>query len=310
MEIRYIKREDIDRAKYDGCVHYAMNHLVYGYSWYLDNVADGQWDVLVEDDYESVMPLPWNEKLLGYKQIYQPMLTQQLGIFSVNPLTPRRIQKFLEAIPKEYRRINISLNEKIRFEDGALDYKATKKPNLLLDLSRGYEEVAKGYNQNLKRKLKANPERTLTLTSDVKPEVLVEMTRHYHKEKGTKIPDALYHTALRVIYNALHRGIGFMSGMRNENGEIIAAACFIFSRDRVINLMNVSNEEGRATHAMAHIFDMLIRSFAGKPILLDFEGSSVEGIAQFYRSFGSTEVSYTSISKNELPWWLKMVVKG
>ncbi|MEM6725303.1 MAG: hypothetical protein AAF598_14780 [Bacteroidota bacterium] len=94
MEIRYLKRDEIDQLKWDSCVHYANNGQVYGYTWYLDNVAE-DWDGLVEGDYESVFPLVWNSKIFGIKQLYQPFLSQQLGLFSVNLLSKARLQTFI-----------------------------------------------------------------------------------------------------------------------------------------------------------------------------------------------------------------------
>ena len=47
--------------KWDNCITNAPNGLIYGYSFYLDHMAK-QWDALVLNDYEAVMPLTWNKK--------------------------------------------------------------------------------------------------------------------------------------------------------------------------------------------------------------------------------------------------------
>ena len=56
MEIRFVKKEDIDKIKWNSCVHYAINGNIFGYMWFLDSVSK-EWDALVEGDYESVLPL-------------------------------------------------------------------------------------------------------------------------------------------------------------------------------------------------------------------------------------------------------------
>ena len=66
MDLRLLSREAIEAAKWNGCVHYASNSKIYGYTWYLDNVAE-EWMGLVEGDYQSVFPLVFNQKLLGTK---------------------------------------------------------------------------------------------------------------------------------------------------------------------------------------------------------------------------------------------------
>ena len=79
MNIQYLKSADIDKVKWNSCVHYANNGNIFGYMWFLDFVAK-DWDALVEGDYESVFPLVWREGLFGRKELYQPSLMREMGI--------------------------------------------------------------------------------------------------------------------------------------------------------------------------------------------------------------------------------------
>ena len=54
--IQYISREKLNVKKYNDCIKSALNSRVCAFSWYLDIVA-GNWDVLILNDYEAVMPL-------------------------------------------------------------------------------------------------------------------------------------------------------------------------------------------------------------------------------------------------------------
>ena len=56
--IQYLKNNEIDIEKYDNCIKSSLNSRIYAFSWYLNIVADN-WDVLVLNDYEAVMPLPF-----------------------------------------------------------------------------------------------------------------------------------------------------------------------------------------------------------------------------------------------------------
>ena len=80
--IRDVLHKEIDFIKWDNCISNAPNGLIYGYSYYLDHMAS-QWDALVLNDYEAVMPLTWNRKY-GIHYLYQPFLTAQLGVFGKN----------------------------------------------------------------------------------------------------------------------------------------------------------------------------------------------------------------------------------
>src|ERR1700722_8552724 len=107
--IRYLKRKDIDTARWDQCINGSPNGLIYGFHYYLDHMAAGQWDALVLDDYAAVMPPPGPRKP-GIRFLYQPAFTQQTGIFSHEALTPDVIQAFLAASARHFRFAEIFLN--------------------------------------------------------------------------------------------------------------------------------------------------------------------------------------------------------
>jgi len=96
MPIRHLTHKEINQKKWDTAIDQAVNGQSYAYAWYLDCVAEN-WDALVADDYAYIMPLPWNAKWLGVKQIYQPIFTQQLGIFGKEKPTKEIILSFLKA---------------------------------------------------------------------------------------------------------------------------------------------------------------------------------------------------------------------
>lgn len=304
MEIRLLKREEIEAPKWNGCVHYAINNKIYGYTWYLDNVA-GEWMGLVEGDYESVFPLVWNDKLFKIKQLYQPLLCQQLGIFSVNMLSKERINSFLEAIPKEFKYWEISLNDDNANATKLSQYEVNSKDNYLLYLNKPYEALYEAYSQNIKRNIKKAKQHNLYLTSNLKPEAFVAEVKAAQLRKGVVHPEALYHAAHRIIYNCFHRGKGVITAVYNSEHQLCAAIFFMFDRFSIVNLLNVSTEAGKDIGAMPYLLDLTIQREANSHKYIDFEGSSVEGIARFYKSFGAENVPYYQLKNNQLPWWIK-----
>lgn len=308
LDIKLLKREEIETPKWNGCVHYSANSRVYGYSWYLDNVADDWWG-LVEGDYESVMPLVWNDKMLKIKQIYQPFLCQQLGLFSINVCSKPRIEAFLNAIPAEFRFVDTQLNFLNTDIAEFKTWKIEQRPNFVLDLKRPYEEIQKAYSQNLRRILKKIEPNSLYATTDLKPELFVETAQQAHKNQKIALPSAFYHTALRVIYNCLHRGQGAIFAVYDAQQQLCAAAFIVFDGVRVLNLINFSTEKGHSLNAMHFLIDALIQNNANSLKLFDFEGSNIEGVARFYQSFGAINQPYLRLKTNNLPWYLRFLKK-
>lgn len=303
MNIKYVKREDIDRVKWDSCVHYAINGNISGYTWYLDNICE-QWDGLVEGDYESVMPLVWNDKWLGVKQIFQPFLAQQLGVFSVHVPSQKRVQGFLDAIPAEFKKIVMHLNEGIRLKT-AENFEVIERDNYVLNLYQDYDTIENNYSKNHKRSLKKARKFNHIIGGNLKPEKLMELYREHQGVKIKAFKDDSYHAAHRIIYNALHRGRGFISCIQSDEGEVLAAAFFTISHNRMTLLFPSTTPQGRTENAMHQLIDMLIQSNSPRKVLLDFEGSSVPSIARFYQGFGASSRPYVQLVRNDLPFWMK-----
>ena len=106
--IHHLSRKELDVEKYNACIANSVQSRIYAYSWYLDIVADN-WDVLVLNDYEAVMPLPWRSKFC-IKYIYPPCWTQQLGIFSDEVISENLTNRFINLIPKKFKKVTIQFN--------------------------------------------------------------------------------------------------------------------------------------------------------------------------------------------------------
>ena len=106
--LQYIKHSEIDSEKWNQCIDAAQNSRIYAYDWHLDRTAI-VWDALVLGDYDFVIPLPIRKKW-GIKYLYQPLLSQQLGIF---PIPPQNIaQLFYSEIVKLFPYSSFHLNSK------------------------------------------------------------------------------------------------------------------------------------------------------------------------------------------------------
>ena len=128
MEIKYTTYKNIDKAKWDNCILNATNHLIYAEAWYLDIVCPENWNALILNDYEAVMPLPLKSKM-GLTYVQQPIWTQQLGIFSTLKITEQLTTSFLQAIPKKMAMVSLNLNDYNITENHGL----VAKTNLILD---------------------------------------------------------------------------------------------------------------------------------------------------------------------------------
>src|SRR5262245_56125332 len=106
--ISYLTNEQINMKEWDACIETAPNGQVYAYSVYLNRMAKN-WDALVLNNYEAVMPLTWNKKY-GIHYLYQPPFTACLGVFG-KEVNANLLEEFLSHIPDKFRYWDIYLNQ-------------------------------------------------------------------------------------------------------------------------------------------------------------------------------------------------------
>src|SRR5882724_7828998 len=189
--IQYLVHKDIDKIKWDNCIHKASNSLIYASSLYLDAMSKN-WDALVLDDYEAVMPLTWNKKY-GIDYLYQPFFTASLGVFG-NKLNASITQRFLNAIPKKFIYWEIDLNEQNLLDKEVADKKiyAVKRVNIFLPLPENYEKIAAGYSRLARRKLKNSIQYEVVINTNTEPGIIIDQySTHYEKGNGA-VPKTAY----------------------------------------------------------------------------------------------------------------------
>lgn len=290
--INYLKHDQIDQQRWNDCIAHAPNGLVYAWSWYLDIVHPG-WEALVEivdDKYLNVMPLTCNRKY-GINYLFQPFFVQQLGVFSRQHVTLETTLRFLKAIPRKFRLVEIRLNEGNPLPEGQkrVDY----HQNHWLDLNHDYDTLLANYHDNNKRNLKKSLSNDLRLVKQVPIETIITLFRENRGATVTHWGDPEYDRLKRLAARALSSSNAFVYGVESsENQTIICGALFMISHGRITFLFSGNNALGKERHAMVFLLDQVIREFAGQPLILDFEGSDDENLARFYHGFGSHRVFY------------------
>lgn len=293
--IRYLQHKDIDKKKWDATIAECDN--IYAQSWYLDIVHPG-WEALVEDDYQSVMPLTGGKKF-GINYLFQPYFVQQLGVFSKSPMTAGKTESFLKAIPSAYRFAEIRLNEGNVFENNiqGIDYHR----NVLLDLNQDYKTIRDNYHQNTKRNLAKAENNNLQIVDTVIPYHVVAL---FTENRGTlldKWGDAEYARLTYLTQKAVNRHAAFILGVTEKGvGELLCAAIFMKTAHRITFLFSGLKQEGKDKQAMTYLLDQVIQRYANQPITFDFEGSDDANLARFYLGFGGHEVRYPSYTFNRL----------
>jgi hypothetical protein len=301
--IRLVRHKEIDTEKWDRAIHRSMNSRPYAMSWYLDATCR-EWDALIEDDYQVVMPLPKRTKW-GFQYVFVPHWVQQLGVFAPDPERAENAQRFLDRIPEEFSYMELWLNSGNKLNSA--NWEQYDSSNYELDLESAYEEIRKGFSKNCKRNVRRSADQGLSLLKNSSPEALIHLFRQNKGKKVGGLEDMDFERLKHLMHAGIHRGIAQCWGVFDDSNTQVAGAYFLFHFDRAVFLFSGLSEEGRERAAMFFLIDQFIREHAASGIILDFEGSNDSDLARFYSSFGAEDRKYLRLRKNRLPFYISWI---
>lgn len=303
--IRYLKHREIDFAKWNRCIESSFNGKPYAISWYL-NLASPNWDALVLNNYEAVMPLTHRKKF-GISYIYQPIMCQQLGVFSRIHTEPFSIDSFIETIPKHFKYIEIAVNSK-----NTLNKKTkvlvNQRINQLLNLNASYQNLYKNFSKSHKKNIEKSFNNGITIDSNHNSltDFLKFKFQSFENQKldikGFEI------NAYANLLNECYDKNLLKIYMAKNDSKIVSGAAFIIMNNRVF-IQSFSTDEGKRLSAIYLLIDRFIKDYENSNLILDFMGSIVPGINYRNKGFGSAEEKYDFIKINRLPWPLKTIKK-
>ena len=302
--IRYLKRQEIDTARWDACVTKAPNGWLYMQSFFLDGLGD--WGALVTEEYDYLLPLPTKKKF-GIRYSYVPPLTGQLGIVGTGPISTALVDDFLRHIPSSYLLADILLNEQNPPPSLPVN-DIFPKTNYVLPLQSEYAILYDRYSADAKKNLRQAANNALRAENGIPVEIVVAFYRAAYEEKNDFYSDADYHHIAALIASCINKGYGFTVGIRDARQELQAAAFFGIDNKRIYYLLGAPGPQGRRYNAVHCVIDEVIRKYAGTGLEFDFEGSDIPSVSAFYRKFNPIAKTYHLIHFSRLPRWLRRLL--
>jgi hypothetical protein len=240
---------------------------------------------LVENDYESVMPLPRKSRY-GIPYLIQPKFAQQLGIFSIKPIESSLVAEFLKKIPKKFVWQVLYLNSAC---GSVANTKLTPRVNIELSLNNTYKDLKQLFNQNTRRNINKANKLGCTVINYSNTDEYIRLFQLHPKFNPSKEMVNIYKN---IAEQSLQKKMGTILLAQSANGEPIAGALYLQALNRIVYLGSFNSLAGQESSAMFGIMNHVIENYASGTFILDFEGSVIPGIAQFFEGFGGKRKDY------------------
>jgi hypothetical protein len=280
-------------------INKSFNKLPYALSWYLDIVSP-KWDALILDDYIEVMPLAHRNKF-GIFYIFQPLLCQQLGVFSTVREGLFCIDDFFLAIPRKFKLIDMTINS-MNFVSGQIkNIRIETRTNQELKLDVSYEEIRKNYTKSHIHNIKKFDKNTVLKvdTSLTFPE-FYRIKYETIKNKGIKVLAKNSQVYFRLLKELDDNGKLKIFVVVTENGEIPGGICYMHLDFGRVSIQTFCVDCCKKSGFVFNFIDQFIQKNSNKKIIFDFMGSSISGIRDFNIGFGSRDVNYYYVRLNRL----------
>lgn len=271
--IRRLKYNEIDFDKYSQCLETSAQRKYSATKEFLDITSDKKWELLVYHDYEAVMPVPYVFKS-KIKIVHNPMLCQQLGIFSREDNVDIN-EAFLCFLKKNYLIRIYSFNEFNRFKT------SLKPKNNFLILPDEYESVYAKYSPKRKRKLRL--EEAIIKNSEIK-EITFEQAEDFIRQNFLGADkDEDVDSFILIFKKMFEKGcLNFLAFYLDRK---IINIIVTYTDEFTVALLGTFNDKEFVKLSGASV---LIDTCIKKNIetkIFDFEGSDLPNVEEFFRGF-------------------------
>ena len=304
--IRFLKHSEIDPEKWNQAVRNSLSPNILAEYELLNLLTDGNtWHALVENDYETVMPLPTRRKGV-LKYVYTPFFLPQMGIFHGQELPQYKFDLFLEKVTEHYVLADLLMNE-----HNAWDWGKRLTSNFVsyaLYLHLPYNELYVQFHENTKRNIKAaqKQQSRVTIQEEKAADIIAMFRNNRGQGENVRFQDDDYTRLQHVSDYLLAHNLLEVYGVRTAQNELAAGALFVKDGNR--RWFWFSGRDNRLSECkpMFLLLDAYIRDHAESDLLLDFNGSNNPNIARLYQGFGGIphSTAFVRIYKNQGWKWI------
>lgn len=300
--IHYVQRADLEVEKYNDCIANSIQSSIYAFSWYLDIVAD-HWDVLVLNDYEAVMPIPWRKKY-GIKYVYPPYWLLELGVFSIDKAL--NVNPFLRILLDRFKFVELRLNtNNLKVDSNNLISRRMQ----ILSLDTHYDILFKQYRKDRKKDVQKAIKNHLVEKWNDPPENLISLLKN---NVGKRIPHVIekdYLNLLKLMHNCIEKRVGEVLSIYDVKNRLVASGFFLKNKKELSLLVSSTDFKNRKNGANTYLIDRAIYKYQNTFKTFNFGGSSMQTIAKYFLSFGAETKQYQQIKYNNLPFLLRLIKK-
>lgn len=282
-------------------------------AWWLDAVAQDSWGaVVLEKNGNIVAALPYFiDGVAGVTAFTQPPLTQHLG-----PWIKKQECKYSKRLAREKDFLQAlygllpdygyySQKWNVQYDNWLplfwKGFKQTTRYTYRLSLRDGVDSIWSGLQENIRREIKkAKNREALSVREDNDLEAFYVLNKMVFERQGKKLPYSL-ELLKRIDEAAGKRGCRKIFIASDAEGRDHAGLYLVWDHDTAYYLMGGANPDLRSSGATSLCMWEAICFASSVVENFDFEGSMIEPVERYFRSFGAIQTPFHHITHVRSP---------
>lgn len=309
MKVQLLNSEHIDPEKWDRFIGSSLEGAVY-HEYETLNTLCRRWKafVVVDGDWRAVFPFELKRKwVINYS--FPPMFTQYLGPVFARDLGDQDKRAIHEVFAKRFKEMGRSLVASFspEIEDTGIwmrtGFRVSDRTTYWLKLDKTCADLEKKYSENIRRNIKKAARRFEVKQGDLRPSDAVTLFREEVGHQIDSITEDQYVGYIRWVEHLQKKQRARIYSARAEDGVCAGFIVVLNSgANRIYSMGALRSSERKSGLSPLLLSRAICDSVEDGVSYFDFEGSMVEGIARFFRSFGSEKITYQSVSLKKFPF--------
>lgn len=299
-----------NKQTYQDIIDRASSTLLFQQQWWLDTVTESEDWSFVQSQHGDALPYVLDQKF-GFTFIRPPLLTPYLPNIDVQDVDS--LEQLIRLLPANSEWIIPLSPDQNQVSDMIWERfgcEQKSRTTFILDLQNEKEDIWRNINKTKQRHIR-KAQKTLNFYDsrfDSNHFVQFHQLAFQQKEKSYPYTETLIE---KIVTNAIEHKAVYCSQAYFEETLIGQIACF-YDAHTMYYLLGSFDPQYRQYNAMSGLMYRSIQHGSKLGLkLFDFEGSSDEGIANFFSQFGGTKTHYTILSHINNPIWrLKRKILG
>lgn len=275
--------------------------------FWLDLVCEyGNWDAVISEKNRHILGvMPFYYKRKGF--LSMPPLTPYLGPYIAFPEDMKYAKRLshehfvMQDLIKQLPTFKLFNQRFHPYVSNWLpfywnNYEQTTRYTYVLSDLQNQNDVRSFFNNNVKRNIKK---------AEAKIEVRSlhneEIDNYYEIIRRNRKPNYSLSFLRSLIIGCQESKCGKTFAAFDPDGTLLASLFVVWDKQTAYYILGARNPEKQTQQAMSLLMKNAIEFASEKAMNFDFEGSMIELVERFFRTFGAKQVSYLNVYKVKSP---------